>query len=216
MVPLLLTLFFLCLFTDASCALVLCAASGGVINQVNEGATVVVRTSCQINETTLGPVTFPGLDLTETAARDKTTVVTRDMATTVGRNRADVIGGDDAQVIGGKRSQVIGGQSETQIETNQIEEAGLDRTEQVGRNELEVIGGNLTTQVSGNTQQVTAKDQTINAKKISLTAADQLVLKTGRAMIMMKKNGDITISGVNVNIKGSNTASIKGSKVADN
>jgi type VI secretion system secreted protein VgrG len=54
--------------------------------------------------------------------------------------------------------------------------------------------------------------------------ADAIIIKTGDAVIEMKKNGDITIKGKNltfegsgkVNIKASSDVVIKGSKVSQN
>jgi type VI secretion system secreted protein VgrG len=61
-------------------------------------------------------------------------------------------------------------------------------------------------------------------KKLVISAADEIVLKTGDASITMKKNGDITVSGKNITLKGSGKVNvkadgdvvIKGSKVTQN
>jgi type VI secretion system secreted protein VgrG len=47
-------------------------------------------------------------------------------------------------------------------------------------------------------------------------AEDQIVLKTGKAEIVMKKNGDIMIKGKKIQIKGSGDVIIKGSKIKEN
>ena len=49
-------------------------------------------------------------------------------------------------------------------------------------------------------------------KKIAISAGDEIVLKTGSATITMQKNGDITIEGKQITIKGSGDVIIKGSK----
>ena len=43
-----------------------------------------------------------------------------------------------------------------------------------------------------------------------------ITIKTGSAEIVMKKNGDITISGGKINIKGSGDIVMKGSKITQN
>jgi len=53
-------------------------------------------------------------------------------------------------------------------------------------------------------------------KKGQITAADELVIKVGDAQIVMKKNGDITINGAKINVKGSGAIAIKGSTVDHN
>ncbi len=209
-------LFLSLFFVNSSHALVLCAASGGVANQITEGATVVVRTSCLGNETIVTPFTLSSSDFSETINRDKTSVIGGNLTSTVGKNRTETVGQDESIVIGVNRSEVIGGQSELQIGASRVEEIGVNHTLQVEKDELVVVGGNSRTEIKGTSQQVIAKDQSLTAKRISLTAADQIMLKTGRAMIMMKKNGDVTITGVTINVKGSGNVVIKGSKVSEN
>ncbi len=59
-------------------------------------------------------------------------------------------------------------------------------------------------------------------KNASISAKDQLILKSGEASIILKKNGDISISG-NIYIRGekfdfkkNNDVSLKGSKIVAN
>lgn len=47
-------------------------------------------------------------------------------------------------------------------------------------------------------------------------AEDELQIKVGSAELTMKKNGDITLIGNKINIKGSGDVIIKGSKIAEN
>lgn len=209
-------LFLSLFFVNSSNALVLCAANGGVANQVTEGATVVVRTSCLVNETVVTPFTLSSSDFSETINRDKTSVIGGNSTSTVGENRTETVGRDESIIVGGKRSEIVGGQSELQIGASRVEEIGVNHTLQVDKDETLVIGGNSRTEIAGTSQQVITKEQSLSAKRISLTAADQIMLKTGKAMIVMKKNGDVTITGVTINVKGSGNVVIKGSKVSDN
>ena len=45
---------------------------------------------------------------------------------------------------------------------------------------------------------------------------DKLVLKCGKAQIVLEKNGDVTISGGKITVKGSKDVILKGSKVKAN
>ena len=47
-------------------------------------------------------------------------------------------------------------------------------------------------------------------------AGDEIVLKTGDAQIIMKKNGAITIQGKAITIKGSGNVVVKGQKILQN
>ena len=61
-------------------------------------------------------------------------------------------------------------------------------------------------------------------RKAVVAAMDEIVLQTGSASIVMKKNGSIVINGSDVsiqstgkiNVKATGELSMKGSKVADN
>jgi type VI secretion system secreted protein VgrG len=61
-------------------------------------------------------------------------------------------------------------------------------------------------------------------KKLRLEAYDEIVIKTGKASITMKKNGSIVISGSSiqiegmedVNVKASDKVILKGNKIKDN
>jgi type VI secretion system secreted protein VgrG len=61
-------------------------------------------------------------------------------------------------------------------------------------------------------------------KKLNAQAADQvnifsdkqIMLKSGSASILLKKNGDITIKGGKINIKASGDVNIKASKIKEN
>ncbi|MBQ0761199.1 MAG: hypothetical protein KKF24_01410 [Gammaproteobacteria bacterium] len=53
-------------------------------------------------------------------------------------------------------------------------------------------------------------------KRVVITANDQLVLQSGRAAITMSKNGNISISGADIQVKGTSDVVIKGSKVNQN
>ncbi len=61
-------------------------------------------------------------------------------------------------------------------------------------------------------------------KKLIINVADEISIKTGDAVIVMKKNGDITIKGKNITLQGSGKITgkadgdvvLKGSKVTAN
>ena len=60
------------------------------------------------------------------------------------------------------------------------------------------------------------KDYMLTSKKMQFVADDEILIKTGKSEILMKKNGDITIKGKKINIKGSGDVIIKGSKIKEN
>ncbi len=71
---------------------------------------------------------------------------------------------------------------------------------------------------------VMAYAQIIKEKKISLEAYDEIVIKTGKSSITMKKDGSISIVGTDIQIVGSESVVakasgnvvLKGTKIKDN
>ncbi|NOR24387.1 MAG: hypothetical protein GQ542_08335 [Desulforhopalus sp.] len=49
-----------------------------------------------------------------------------------------------------------------------------------------------------------------------LEADDEITIKTGKAVINMKKSGDISIKGKTITLKGSGNIVIKGKKILEN
>ena len=52
--------------------------------------------------------------------------------------------------------------------------------------------------------------------KSLIESSDQITLKSGSSEIIMKKNGDISIKGKNINIKASGDLVLKGSRILEN
>lgn len=131
------------------------------------------------------------------------------LSLTVGQNRSDFTGGSQRTDVAVARVlRVAGPDSET---------IGGGRTIQVGGNQSETIDKDLVTRVGGNASQVVTRALSLQVgDRMQLLADDEIVLKTGSASITLRKNGEITIVGTTINVRGSADVVIKGSKVATN
>lgn len=155
---------------------------------------------------------------------DETHTVDNNRTKTIGNNESSSIGKDRSKDVGNNQSENIGKDKSISVGNNHTESIAKNKTLDVGDNHTESIGKNMTIQigkdmketVGGKYLEDVAKEFGLQAKSISLKADDEIVLKTGSASITMKKNGDITIKGKNINIKGSGNVVIKGSKVTAN
>jgi type VI secretion system secreted protein VgrG len=164
-------------------------------------------------------------DETHTVGVDRKKSIGRNEQSSIGKNRTETVGEDEKISIGGNRSETV--------EKNETITVGGDRTMSVGGKEsLEVskdIQWNITAdekiQVGGDSKVEIAKNASMEVgKKFSLTAEDEIELKTGSATLLMKKDGTIEIEGNDISIKGSGKINvkaggdiaIKGSKVATN
>ena len=134
----------------------------------------------------------------------------------IGNNRTTTINKDESITVQKDRFKTVN--------NNQIEKIANNKTINVGKNHVEAIVGDmlinidkdLTEVVQGVYTEEVTKDYSLKAKTITLEADTEITFKTGSAKITMKSNGDITISGKNINVKGSANVVLKGSKVLAN
>ncbi|NNF16561.1 MAG: type VI secretion system tip protein VgrG [Gammaproteobacteria bacterium] len=147
-------------------------------------------------------------NLTETVALNYSENVGVAMELTVGAQMLHTVGGNLSESVGVSMDTSVGKDVSLDIGKNAKTEIGEDATTDIGKNSKENIGENRTVTVK--------KNSSLKAKKIELTADDQISLKTGSAELVMKKNGDITLKGKKLTIKGSGNVIIKGSNVKVN
>ena len=138
------------------------------------------------------------------------------MNETVGGAKMIEVGAFEGEAVGGNKSETIGGNKSETIGGSKSLSTGKGLTEKVGKSQSVEITENLDEKVGGKHIEQVSKEYAVNAKKIQLMAEDQIVLKTGKAEIVMKKNGDIMIKGKKIQIKGSGDVIIKGSKIKEN
>jgi type VI secretion system secreted protein VgrG len=140
-------------------------------------------------------------DRTKTIANDENSDIGKDRNKTVGENQSETIGKDKTAAVGENQSETIGKDKTISVGENQSESIGKDMSLEVGENLIEKIG-----------------------KALKIEVGDEITLKTGSASIVMKKNGEITIKGKDItlkgsgkiNVKASKDVSIKGSKISQN
>ncbi len=180
-------------------------------------------------------------DETITIHQNRTETVDQDETITIHQNRTETVDQNETIKIGASRTEDVGEDETITIGASRTEKVGADesisigggRTETVAKDESVSIDGGRTKKVAkdesidvggGRTASV-GKDDTLNVgKTLVVQAGDEIVLKTGSATITMKKNGDITIDGKNINIKGSSKINakassdiiMKGSKILQN
>lgn len=157
-----------------------------------------------------------GSTLTETVGVNYAETVGGAMELTVGGALAITVGAAMAETVGGTKAETIGISKTETIGSNKTVSVGSDLSETVGKERKVKIGKDLTEEIKGKHREVVKEEYSLQAKKIQLTADDEISLKTGKAEIVMKKNGDITVKGKKIIIKGSGDVIMKGSKIKEN
>lgn len=150
------------------------------------------------------------------AEKNMDTEVENDETLTVDNDRAKHIKHDENSTIDNDRNKTIGKNQSENIGKNVTISVGENHDENIGTNMTVSVGKDLSESVGGKYTENVSKEYKLSAKTITMEAKDQITLKTGSAQIIMKKNGDITISGKNINVKGSGNVVLKGSKVTAN
>jgi len=173
-----------------------------------------------------------GSNDSQSVGADRTVSVGANLNETIGSNEVVMIGVSSTETIGVNKALTIGVAYEVTVGAAMAETVGASRTETVGVNSSESVGANKSVHVGGNQDVeigkdskesidgkltlVVKKDYGAKAKKIMLEAEDELTIKVGKATLVMKKNGDITMNGKKITIKGDGDVVVKGSKIAEN
>ena len=181
------------------------------LNQSTDvGANRAIAVGANHDEDIRGAMTISvGSTMTESVGSAKTTAIGAAYSLSVGAVKSETVGGISSETVGGVKSVNVAGSISHKAGTTYNIDASGDYNLAVGKKAAIKIADVGTIQ--------TGKDLTVKAgKKVVVEAADELTLKCGSAEIVMKKNGDISIKGGKINIKGSGQMTLKGSQIAAN
>lgn len=161
---------------------------------------------------------------TLTIENDRTKHVMHDENSNIDNDRNKAVGNNQSETIGKNKTISVGDNHDETVGKNATISVGKDITVDIGANHNETIGKNMTLSVakdltetiSGKHAESVTKEYGLDAKSITMNAADQITLQTGKAKIVMKKSGDITISGKNITINGKGNVVVKSSKTSIN
>ncbi len=118
------------------------------------------------------------------------------------KNHTNITENNRKERVGNDRKLKVGNDKFEEIENNKEIKVEKEHKEEIGENMVIDVGGNLKENVVG--------DFKNSSKSILLVAKEEIVLKTGASKITMKKNGEITIQGLQVKMSGSVTADVNG------
>ncbi|WP_192255987.1 type VI secretion system Vgr family protein [Mesorhizobium caraganae] len=152
---------------------------------------------------------------------------------TIGASRAVTVGAAQSHSIGAADSWQIGAGQTVSIAADQSVTTGSSQTFSIGAARNASIAADDSTSVGGAHSLAVGKASSISitdncsikvGKKLVIDAGDEILIQTGSAKIMMKKDGSIAIEGKDISVKGSGKIVIKasgditmkGSKIAEN
>lgn len=149
-----------------------------------------------------------GANKTMTVGANHTEAIGANMTLTVGSNQTETIAINCAETIGVAKELTIGAAYQVTVGAAMNETVGAAKAVEVGASKSVLVGRDMSVKV--------AKNSSHSAKKILIEADDEITIKTGKAVINMKKSGDILIQGKKITIKGSGNIIVKGSKIVEN
>jgi type VI secretion system secreted protein VgrG len=158
-----------------------------------------------------------GHDRSRAVANDETIDIGNDRVVTVGNEHKETIGKDETLEVGGQRERIVGKDERIKVGGEQEVQVDKDRTLIIKGTRSITTNKDHKEAIDGDQELVVGKSFSQEVgKKITIEAGDQIILKTGSAEIKMEKNGNITIKGKKISVKGSGDVIVKGSKVAMN
>jgi type VI secretion system secreted protein VgrG len=166
-----------------------------------------------------------GSNHSETIGSNMTLTVGSNKTETVTINTAETIGVAKELTIGAAYQVTVGAAMNETVAAAKAEEIGAAKSVIVGANSSENIGADKSVHADKNISVDSGKkmsfhsgdDFMVNGEtKGVIEIKDQLTIKVGKASITLKKNGDITIQGKNINTKGSGNILMKAKKILEN
>ena len=182
-----------------------------------------------------------GANQTFSVGANRTKTVSANETVSIGANSSETIGATQTVSIGTVYSVTVGAAMSEKVGAAKAVDVGAALTVNVGAISSESIGGNKSVSAGGSLSESAGGDVSVSAgggmtlsagadlgasaggsfsasagKDGSIEAADQLTLTCGDATIVLKKNGDISINGKNIQVTASADLGLKGSKIAEN
>jgi type VI secretion system secreted protein VgrG len=157
--------------------------------------------------------------------RDWRTVVEHDHYETIGNNKTVEVGGNRTETVGKAQTLTIGAGYQVTIGAAMNERVGSDKQANVGGNLSEAVGKDFRLNIGVDGRLTIGRNFSLAAgngiiveaqKAVTISAADELTLKCGQSSIVLKKNGDISITGKEISVKASGDLVLKGQKILQN
>jgi type VI secretion system secreted protein VgrG len=164
-------------------------------------------------------------DMQSTIEHDRTESIGNDETVSIGANRTESVTKNESISIGGTRTESVDKDESISIGGGRTESVAKDESLEVQGNRAATIGKNEQITISGDrTQNVSKGDKLDVGKTLEVNAGDSIALTTGSASLTMKKDGTIVLKGKDISIeasgkidiKASQTITMKGQKIAQN
>lgn len=163
-----------------------------------------------------------GVNQDVTVGRNHSESIGDNKRVSIGLNRTETVAINTAETVGAAKELTIGGLYQISVGGALNETVIGAKTEEVGAAKAVFVGAHMTERAMANREQSVGKNfttvidgnHTVKAKAIRMEGADEIIFRTGKAMISMKSSGEIVVLGGNVTTKGTGEVRIKGKSIA--
>lgn len=152
-----------------------------------------------------------GASQSETVGANQTIVIGQNQSLTIGKNRNEMVAINSVETIGAAKELTIGGLYQVRVGGAMNETVAGIKAEEVGASKNVIVALSLSEDVGRNRSIAVGDTSTHSAKKILITAEDELTIKVGKASLVMKKDGTIMLDGKDIQLKGSGKINVKAS-----
>lgn len=152
-----------------------------------------------------------GANQSETVASNQTISIGQNQSLSVGNNKSEMVAINSAETIGVAKELTIGGLYQVTVGGAMNETVAGIKAEEVGASRNVMVALNMSEKVGKNLSISVGDNSTHSAKKILISAEDELVIKVGKASLVMKKDGTIILDGKDIQLKGSGKINVKAS-----
>jgi type VI secretion system secreted protein VgrG len=150
----------------------------------------------------------------KTIGANQVEMVGRNHTEHIGANKTETVTINKAETIGVAKVLTIGGLYQVTVGGAMNKTVGAAKTEEVGLAKIVMVGAHMKETVAGDRTIDTGTTHTIKAGELFATGADEIIFRTGRAMISMKSSGEMQIIGGEITARATGAFRVRGMKVA--
>ena len=155
-----------------------------------------------------------GNNRTNSIGDNHTQTIGKNHTETIGKNHTETVGSNHRQKIGKNQSVKVGKNLTETIGKANIQNVGMAKMTNVGLVYSINVGAAMNTLVALNqSEQVGQSKQTNVGKNYLLEAGDSITLKVGQSVLVMKKDGTVTLNGKNIDIVGSKHVQVDSERI---
>lgn len=163
-----------------------------------------------------------GNDQSEVVGGNKSIEVAKNHTESIGENESLSVGGNRDVSVDGDHSESVGGSQSIDVGKSQSVSIGENKSEMVGGSSSESVTKSKSTSVDEGYTLTVAKDMTVTIgksvkeevkEKHTMIIGEKLAIQCGEVTVTIEKNGNVTIQGKKITVKGEGPIRVEGKKL---